>query len=135
MADLTGIDNIGEFFSQHYLTELLEGDLKQLRKAWRDSAGQSPPARLRSVSRPMSNALAEAARYARPERVFEAVHGMQVQLCEALGYTYQPGVFALSDGYGVATLCQVDRQSEAYLLVIEGRVSQESGDAALDLVS
>ena len=27
MADLTGIENVGDFFSQHYLTELLEKDL------------------------------------------------------------------------------------------------------------
>jgi len=36
--DLTGIHNENEFYSQHYLTELLEKDLKEVWEGWRDRA-------------------------------------------------------------------------------------------------
>ncbi len=33
--DLSGIHNVGEFYSHHYLDALLEGDLKGLFARWR----------------------------------------------------------------------------------------------------
>ncbi len=33
--DLSGIHNVGEFYSHHYLDALLEGDLKGLCTCWR----------------------------------------------------------------------------------------------------
>ncbi len=38
--DLTGIQNIGEFYSHHYLDALLENDLKRLFAKWRAVRGQ-----------------------------------------------------------------------------------------------
>ena len=34
--DLIGIENCNEFYSQHYLSELLEGDLKALFARWKE---------------------------------------------------------------------------------------------------
>ncbi len=36
--DLSGIHNVGEFYSHHYLDALLEGDLKGLFARWRTDA-------------------------------------------------------------------------------------------------
>ena len=33
--DLSGIQNVGEFYSHHYLDALLEGDLKGIFARWR----------------------------------------------------------------------------------------------------
>ena len=133
MSDRTGIENVGEFFSQHYLDELLVGDLKDLRKTWRDAGSQAPPTRLASISAKLTRAMGEAARHSRPERLYELSHPLQVAVCEALGYGYQPGVFALGQGRGLPYLSSVDQQGEPYLLVVEGRFVHESEAAALEL--
>ena len=53
-VDLHGIRNVGDFFSQHYLDQLLEKDLKELLDAWseREKAGkgQAPPKRLAALA-------------------------------------------------------------------------------------
>jgi len=54
-AQFTGIDNANEFYSQHYLTAIMDGDLKQTFARWREAAeaaGARPPyARIRRLSR------------------------------------------------------------------------------------
>src|SRR5690606_36983528 len=48
--DVSGIGNVGEFFSQHYLDALLESDLKDTLKRWsareKDDKVQPPPKKL-----------------------------------------------------------------------------------------
>ena len=39
---LTGIENANEFYSQHYLDEVLEQDLKELFAAWQAQGAASP---------------------------------------------------------------------------------------------
>ena len=46
---LTGIENANDFFSQHYLDEVLESDLKELFGRWQEQAA-SPPVRLRAMA-------------------------------------------------------------------------------------
>jgi hypothetical protein len=52
--DLSGIVNVGEFFSQHYLGQRLEHDLKDLLRRWSDAekgAGpKAPPPCLAKLS-------------------------------------------------------------------------------------
>jgi hypothetical protein len=45
--DLAGISNVNEFFSEHYLQTVFEGDVQELFREWRDleKAGGSPPNR------------------------------------------------------------------------------------------
>jgi hypothetical protein len=47
---LTGIENANEFYSQHYLDEVLEQDLKDLMVAWQAQGSASPAARLRAMA-------------------------------------------------------------------------------------
>ena len=42
-----GLTNANAFYSQHYLDDILERDLKALFDRWKEQAGQSPAARLR----------------------------------------------------------------------------------------
>ena len=44
---LTGIQNANEFFSQHYLDEVLDADLKALFARWQEHGSASPPGRLK----------------------------------------------------------------------------------------
>lgn len=47
-VELAGLSNENEFYSEHYLTTIFEGDIEETLRAWReaDKAGQPSPARL-----------------------------------------------------------------------------------------
>lgn len=133
-ADLTGIENVGEFFSQHYLDELLVGDLGEIRARWRETPGTAPDAALRALGREFAKAHAEASQHTQERALWECSHGLQVKLAEALGYAYQAGAYVhLPDRQVVPVLSVVERRSEPYLVVLEGRFSNSS-EGALDLV-
>lgn len=46
--DLAGISNVNEFYSEHYLQTVFEGDVQELRSQWREmeKSGETPPDRL-----------------------------------------------------------------------------------------
>ena len=44
--NLTGIQNVGEFYSHHYLDALLENDLRGLFAQWREEDEDTPDKRL-----------------------------------------------------------------------------------------
>ncbi len=126
-ADLTGIENVGEFFSQHYLDELLLGDLRDLQATWRDRGDRSPPDRLRALSRDFFRAYADAARLSRPDALYDASHDLQVRLAEALGYAYAPHAYCeLDHERALPLVARVDRQGEPFLFVVEGRFRAEA---------
>jgi len=87
---LTGIENASEFYSQHYLDEVLEQDLKELFTAWQAPGAESPAAKLRSM----------AGEYFRlRDRILKAktlvdrvvlIHELAGKLFPALGYELQP---------------------------------------------
>ena len=94
-ADLTGIDNVGEFFSAHYLNERLPQEL----------GGQDPTtlelietrtAKLRALGPALLRAVAEASTGASRR---EAAHDLVVRSLEALGYERSVGGdYAVLDG-------------------------------------
>ena len=47
---LTGIQNANDFFSQHYLDEVLDTDLKDLYARWQEQDSSAPPSRLRAMA-------------------------------------------------------------------------------------
>ena len=129
-ADLTGIVNEGEFFSQHYLQELLERDLKSM------AASQAELAKtlenLRGMSRAFFRAVGDAAELSSAGRLYELSHPFQVSLAEALGYQYQSGAWVAVEDWALPVLHQVDRGGVPYAVVLEGRFRREE-DAVLDL--
>ena len=132
-ADLTGIENVGEFFSQHYLDELLLGDLADLRRSWQEAPGKAPPDALRSCAQAFFRAMGEAAGLSRPEALYDASHDAQVRLAEALGFAYQRDAFLeLADRRALPVIHRVDRHGDPYLVVLEGRFRRED-TSALDM--
>ena len=95
---LTGIENANEFYSQHYLDEVLEQDLKELFAAWQAQGAASPAARLKSM----------AGEYFRlRDRILKAktladrvalLHELAETLFPALGYELQPETVAVRGG-------------------------------------
>lgn len=130
-ADLTGIENVGEFFSQHYLAELLEKDLSSEGQEVGEGISAAQKA-LAGLGRDLNKALGEARLHTTAKALYSVGHPFQVKVAEALGFAYQSNAFLeLSDG-AVPILHLVERHGEPYLVVLEGRFRPEN-EATLDL--
>ena len=95
--DLSGISNVNEFYSHHYLDALLESDVKDLLQKW-DTAekedNRTPPHKsLAACTEAYFKAKAKAAETVNDEDRWEETHPFNVRLLEALGYEYQAGAF------------------------------------------
>ncbi len=95
---LTGIENANDFYSQHYLDEVLENDLKDLFARWQDQGSASPVARLRGMAGEYFR-LRDRSLKARTlaERV-ALLNELAEQLLNALGYDLQPETVAFEAG-------------------------------------
>lgn len=108
---INGLHNANEFYSQHYLDDILVKDLKPLFEQWKEQGSNSPVARLRSASgangyfRDRERFLGEK----RPESRARLLHELAQPLLAALDYELQPHTLALAD---------VGRESELPLLAL-----------------
>lgn len=95
---LTGIANANDFYSQHYLDEVLENDLKDLFASWQEQGSASPAARLRSMAGEYFR-LRDRTLKARTlgDRV-ALLRELAEQLLPALGYDLQPETVAFEAG-------------------------------------
>ncbi len=117
--DLTGIRNIGEFYSHHYLEALLEDDLRGLFAGWRAAEEKAPDQRLNRCSTEYFSAKNRAMQSRRPAERYHASHSLHVALLEALGYPYTPeGRYLLTDEV-VPILSAVPRDGHEYLWAVE----------------
>ncbi len=130
MADLTGIDNAGEFFSAHYLQERLPDELKG-----QDAATQAVlddrVGHLRATSAYLFRALADLGT---AEGRALVAHNLAVRTLEALGYSRGAG-YALLDGASaksaVPLLAELDHGGLPYLYVLEGGLPHGEEDPLL----
>ncbi|MCC4602020.1 Eco57I restriction-modification methylase domain-containing protein [Xanthomonas melonis] len=96
---INGLSNANEFYSQHYLDDILVKDLKPLFEQWKEQGSNSPVARLRSASgangyfRDRERFLGEK----RPEARARLLHELAQPLLAALDYELQPQTLALAD--------------------------------------
>lgn len=97
---ITGLTNANEFYSQHYLDEILENDLKPLFERWEALGSASPIAALRTASggngyfRARERFLAEKKTDERARRLIDLAE----PLLKALGYAVSPQDLPLADG-------------------------------------
>lgn len=125
--DLTGIQNVGEFYSYHYLDALLDRDLRGLFDKWRlsddnedeDPDTDTPDRRFNRCATDYFKAKSAALNLQRLVSRYQPTHALHVQLLEALGFSYLPDVHYLLDGTAVPTLCQVKRDGRLYLTIVE----------------
>ncbi len=98
-ADLVGIENVGEFFSAHYLEVRLLDELKALGAAEREAI-DATIARLRAIGPRLLDALADgwSSQGARVRR--EVAHDLVVRVLDALGYDREPGAYAVLERPG-----------------------------------
>jgi len=100
--DLTGITNENEFYTHHYLTAILENDLKGFFSQWADREAQTgvkPPydqlARLHKNYFALRNRME---RLRAPEEILAAQREFLPELLTVLGYEYAPDVKELDSG-------------------------------------
>jgi len=118
---INGLHNANEFYSQHYLDDILVKDLKRLFEQWKEQGSNSPVARLRSASgangffRDRERFLGEK----RPEARARLLHELAQPLLAALGYALQPQTLALADAgrEGELPLLALYRDSKGHPLL------------------
>jgi hypothetical protein len=118
--DLTGITNHNEYYSQHYLLALFEGDLKDVLTRWEKSATEHPdseahrppPARLRSLAAPYFRLHNRLSRLRDSDsRLAEQTGWLAEELC-ALGYEPRSSWRTLTPGgLRIPLLACVDKPS------------------------
>jgi len=125
--DLTGIGNENEFYTHHYLTAILENDLKGLFSSWEERAkqtGEKPPydrfARLYRDYFPLRNRME---RLSRPEEIIEAQRAFIPELLATLGYTFSPSCKELDSGAVIPIVAEIQKKNGAPELWILETVS------------
>ena len=134
---LAGLENANEFYSQHYLDEIVEKDLKPLFERWKEQGSLSPAARLKSAGgaayfKVRERFLAER----KAEERLALLIDLAQPLLEALGYAVSPQSIVLADGE--LPVLAVYRDAKQHpVLVIAAAVAQagEEETATLDLHS
>lgn len=96
---LTGIQNANEFFSQHYLDEVLDRDLKQLFSRWAERGSAAPPARLRGMAGEYFRLRALLARARSSDDALPLLGELASELLPALGYELQPQTQQWESGF------------------------------------
>ena len=109
--DLTGIINENEYYTDHYLREILESDLKDLFSQWRTQAeeeGITPPDQaLRSLTQTYFSTKASLERSRKLPDLLEAQTPFLEEILGALGYETHPTVKSGESGVSIPILGEV----------------------------
>lgn len=111
--DLTGIYNENEFYFEHYLSVLLEDDLKECFGAWNESEQaereSTPQGKLRRVAGTWSRHRRTLVSESDAVERRKALDAFYADLLEALGFAWQPSSVTIRDYDGLKVASTVDR--------------------------
>lgn len=128
---IAGLTNANEFYSQHYLDEILEKDLKPLFDQWKEQGASSPVARLRAAAgangyfRARERFLSERKASERSSLFIDLVQ----PLLQAIGYELAPENLALADGE--LPVLAVYRDAKHHPLLVIAAAIADVGDEEL----
>ncbi|GAB6553529.1 hypothetical protein CN439_25775 [Bacillus cereus] len=117
--DLTGISNVNEFYSHHYLDSLLEGDLKGLFSKWKEDDNRTPDKKLAGISSEYFKAKSNALSESNTIDNLEYTQLFNYKLLEALGYTVEPDRKYTHEGITIPLLTAIKRDGSEYLWMIQ----------------
>lgn len=133
---IAGLTNANEFYSQHYLDEILEKDLKPLFDQWKEQGADSPIVRLRAASGP--NGYFRARQRFLSERKASERASLFIDLVQpllqAIGYQLAPENLALADGELPVLATYRDAKHQPLLVIaaaIAGADDEELGPLQL----
>ncbi|ABK43865.1 conserved hypothetical protein [Magnetococcus marinus MC-1] len=116
--DLTGISNENEFYTHHYLTAILEGDLKEVLGQWSqresdDEGYRAPPALLRGLSKAYFAFRSQWEKERKPEARLALQRDFLAELLPVLGYAWNPQQKVVNDEARLPLLAEVARTNGA----------------------
>jgi len=123
----SGIKNVGDFYSPHYMDALLEGDLKGLYAQWSEAEQEkrrTPPRALAALERLFFDAKARVRRTVRVEDRYQEARELHRALLDALGYDLAPATVEIASTVTkkpatVPLLCRLQRDGQPHLWVLE----------------
>ena len=126
--DLTGIINENEYYTDHYLREILESDLKDLFSQWRAQSEAedrpSPDQALRALTQPYFSAKASLERMRTLPELLEVQRPFLEELLSALGYAIHPATRMGQSEVAIPILGEITKPSGApRLWILEAATS------------
>jgi hypothetical protein len=118
------IQNVGEYYSSHYLDTTFGRDTKNLLKEWRESGANATPRRLKKLSQRYFRAKAQALEELNPAQRHQAgpeIASWHGYLMQALGYDHlQRQDLFVEGGHGVVPVLGVlKRFGQPWLVICE----------------
>jgi len=118
------IQNVGEYYSSHYLDTTFTKDTKGVAQQWKEAGANATPRRLQKLGKVYFRAKAQSLEELNPARRWDAgpeVAGWASQVLQALGYgDLQPDDCPVEGGNGwVPTLGLLKRFGQPWLVVCE----------------
>jgi hypothetical protein len=121
--DISGIGNVGEFFSQHYLDALLERDLKDTLSRWaarkKNDKIPAPQDRLARLADPYFRLAARAEGVSDPSERLALSASFHADLLSALGYERKPSTVLLEDDRIAPVLYAEQQNHKPWLWIVE----------------
>jgi hypothetical protein len=120
----TSINNVGEYYSSHYLDSTFAGDIRQQVARWREQGSQSVPRKLQQLSPKFFQVKAQALEEDMPERRWRAgdeLAGWHAHLLHVLGYgDLEPLDLPVEGGKSfVPLLGRVNRYGKPWMVIGE----------------
>ena len=134
--DLTGIQNKNEFYTHHYLSAILENDLKDVFKKWKQQEGKSPDFRqpwkqLASLRKQYFTMQDRLERERKISNRLSLQNDFLANLLDALGYQYQSQYIELDTGASLPLIAAVNRPDGAPELWVIAAVNEFGEQADL----
>ena len=121
--ELTGIENIGEFYSAHYVSAVLEGDLKSVFQKWKrakeEDGTRLPQEALASLASRYFEARKKVEGERDPGERLRHALSFHAYLLESLGYDREPGSEPLGDGESIPVHLALRRDGHPFLWVVD----------------
>ena len=134
-ATYVGIQNENEFYSHHYLAELLAGDIQGTTARWREAATESeggvqpPDQALRALARPYLRFRQQFSHERRNRVRIDMQRDWFRQLLGTLGYEVKPRHYQPSEGEDdIPVLCVGDVQKSTPQLLVLGAYDPSGDD-------
>ncbi len=136
--DLTGITNENEFYTHHYLSAILENDLKDVFNTWKqkeEDEGIKPPySELRGIAKEFFIFISKFSGERNPESKLKLQREFTEKLFTILGYSFSLQIKELDDNEAIPILAEVKRSSGApELWIIETYDDTGENISPLDL--
>lgn len=120
----TSINNVGEYYSSHYLTSTFSKDVKNLIAEWRKQGSNAAPRRMQQLSQRYFRAKAQALEEMVPEDRWQAgdeLAAWHAHLLENLGYTDRNSLDIPVEGAKafVPAVARINRFNRPWLVICE----------------